>query len=180
MLLLWLILTSAISVIAELCLGHFGIAIPLTAMTGFYLTVAYTWKKEHPALPCLLRSSGPRLRTSIPRVMASGSVCDASGTVLASTRQHIGFSPPVHSWSCNRPRNACNVSGIYCHPCLPFRDTRRILRITFRVSKSDRSHLPDAHHDQNTRQPGEVPFPAVLFHLFALFDEQRRRGAGVR
>ena len=46
MLLLWLILTSAISVIAELCLGHFGLAIPLTAMTGFYLTVAYTWKKS--------------------------------------------------------------------------------------------------------------------------------------
>ncbi len=46
MLLLWLILTSALSVIAELCLGHLGIAIPLTAMTGFYLTVAFTWKKS--------------------------------------------------------------------------------------------------------------------------------------
>lgn len=44
MTLLWFIFTNAISVIAEVCLGHYGIVIPFTAMTGFYLTVAYAWR----------------------------------------------------------------------------------------------------------------------------------------
>ena len=42
---IWLIFISASSVILEVCLGHFGYTIPLTAMTGFYLTVACTWRK---------------------------------------------------------------------------------------------------------------------------------------
>ena len=42
----WLILISAASVILEVCLGHFGFAIPLTALTGFYLAVAFTWRKS--------------------------------------------------------------------------------------------------------------------------------------
>ena len=49
----WFIFTSAASVILEVCLGHFGVTIPLTAMTGFYLTVAYTWRKT---IICFLTS----------------------------------------------------------------------------------------------------------------------------
>ena len=49
----WLIFTSATSVIMEVCLGHFGFTIPLTAMTGFYVTVAYTWRKS---ILCFLAS----------------------------------------------------------------------------------------------------------------------------
>ena len=47
----WLIFTSATSVILEVCLGHRGYTIPLTAMTGFYLAVAYTWRR---AIICFL------------------------------------------------------------------------------------------------------------------------------
>ena len=50
---IWLIFTSAASVILEVCLGHFGFTIPLTAMTGFYLAVAYTWRK---AIICFMAS----------------------------------------------------------------------------------------------------------------------------
>lgn len=49
----WFIFTSAASVILEVCLGHFGLTIPLTALTGFYLAVAYTWRK---AILCFLAS----------------------------------------------------------------------------------------------------------------------------
>ena len=45
MTLIWFIFTCATSVIAEVCLGHYGIVIPLTAMTGFYLTVSFSWRK---------------------------------------------------------------------------------------------------------------------------------------
>ena len=47
----WFIFTSAASIILEVCLGHYGYTIPLTAMTGFYLAVAYTWRK---AILCFL------------------------------------------------------------------------------------------------------------------------------
>ena len=49
----WLIFISATSVILEVCLGHFGLTIPLTALIGFYLAVAYTWRK---AILCFLAS----------------------------------------------------------------------------------------------------------------------------
>ena len=49
----WFIFTSAASVILEVCLGHLGFIIPLTAMTGFYLAVAYTWRK---AIICFMAS----------------------------------------------------------------------------------------------------------------------------